>query len=282
MGGLTITPAKLELEYEENRLYLDLENTTDKDLYIKWTRVMFTEKAEDAGKSGHVSTPGEESCCIKAHDVHQEVFTLTTCTMLPSYEEAWQYTYFAVVTAVGTVTDADKSLSEEVDITFPIGKDDIETVEMSEPKANSVHFDEQEFYNDGTVLFKVPEQTVEPAYSSNAGQRKPHYDVTVHYENNSDDSSMWYNYAFLDAKINGVAPQPDAVSWGNLMLSDHYLQLISQQNSDGKMEIKDDLQVPFNTGEDSGEITFTLSLKVKDTETVFSETAVTIHYTVIK
>ena len=156
-----------------------------------------------------------------------------------------------MVTAVGTVTDADKSLSEEVDITFPIGKDDIETVEMSEPKANSVHFDEQEFYNDGTVLFKVPEQTVEPAYSSNAGQRKPHYDVTVHYENNSDDSSMWYNYAFLDAKINGVAPQPDAVSWGNLMLSDHYLQLISQQNSDGKMEIKDDLQVPFNTGEDS-------------------------------
>ena len=67
VAGLTITPAKMELEYEQDRLYLDLENTTDEDLYVEWTRVMFTEKAEDAGKSGEVSTPGEEICCINAH-----------------------------------------------------------------------------------------------------------------------------------------------------------------------------------------------------------------------
>ena len=290
VGGLTITPAKMELEYEEDRLYLDLENTTDEDLYVEWTRVMFTEKAEDAGKSGMVSDPGEETCCIKAHDVHQEVFSLTTCTLPPSEEEAWQYTYFAVATAVGTVTNADKSLSEEVDFTFPVGEGDIEMVEMSEPKANSVHFEEQEFYNDGTVLFTVPEQTVEPGYSSASTQtpdgdihyeRIPSYSITVHYENNSDDTGMWYGYALVDGKVNGVAPQGVESDWDNF-LSGHYLQLISRQSSNAMIKINKDLQVPFNTGEDSGEITFTLSLKVKDTDEVFNETPVTIHYTVIK
>lgn len=290
VAGLTITPVKMELEYEEDRLYLDLENTTDEDLYVEWTRVMFTEKAEDAGKSGMVSDPGEETCCIKAHDVHQEVFTLSTCTMPPTYEEAWQYTYYAVATAVGTVTNADKSLSEKIDFTFPIGKDDIESAEMSEPKANSVHFEEQEFYNDGTVLFTVPEQTVEPGYSSESTQtpdgnihyeRNPYYKITVHYENNSDDTGMWYGYALVDGKVNGVAPQPDAMDSANF-LKGNYLQLISRQSSDKDILIKDELQVPFNDGEDSGEITFTLSLKVKDTDEVFSETPVTIHYTVVK
>lgn len=262
VGGLAITPAKVELGKKENKLYLDLENTTDEDIYVEWRRVLFAFE-EEKDRSGVSSMPGEETCYIKAHDVHQEVFTVLVSKA---------YTPYAKTTVMMTVMNADKSLSEKMEITLPIGKDDVETVEMSEPKANSVHFEEQEFYNDGTLLFTLPEQTVEPKYYDNVaeGRENPHYEVKIHYENNSDDTGMWYNYAFLDAKINGVAPQPDALSWGDF-LSDHYLQLISGQNSDKRVEINNDFQVPFNTGEDSGEITFTLSLKVKDTDEVFNE-----------
>ena len=269
VAGLTIIPAKVELGQDENKLYLDLENTTDEDLYVEWRRVLFAFE-EEKDRSGVSSTPGEETCYIKAHDVHQEVFTVLVTKA---------YTPYAKTTVMMTVMNADKSLSEKMEITLPIGKNDVETVEMSEPKANSVYFEEQEFYNDGTLLFTLPEQTVEPVYYTE--RDNPHYEVKIHYENNSDDTSIWYNYAFLDAKINGVAPQPDALSWGDF-LSDHYLQLISGQNSDKRVEIDNDFQVPFNTGEDSGEITFTLSLKVKDTDEVLSETPVTIHYTVVK
>ena len=121
--ALVITAAKMETEPGRNKVYVDIENITENDVYIEWLDLTIDGQAasKDSSSKFQYWFPDEWSRKIKAGNTSQEIFYIDHPTV-PNIE-------YAEMLMEATVSDSDKTQTEFLKATISIK--DIETVDAT-------------------------------------------------------------------------------------------------------------------------------------------------------
>lgn len=249
--ALTITASYMESEPGRDILYVDIENTAEKDVTVEWLDLMMDGKAasEDSGSEFESWFPDLWSVEIEAGDTYQEMFYIDHPTV--SYAE------YAEAAIEATVSDSSKTQTEPLNITISLKDVEIVNAETT-VKTSAIHIEEQELYNANSIVVTIPEQTISPS-------SMPTFHLECQY-----DHSLYYS--FLDLKVDG-----DLIAEG------------SHSNADGEIDpaepsddpIPVDFWTAIDSGKDSGKITFVLFI-TEDQRNPFVEPEITIPYTIIE
>lgn len=247
--ALTINVSHMETQPGRNKLYVDIENTTENDITIEWLDFIIDGQtaSEDSGSEFWNWFPDHWSHKIKAGDIYQETFFI---------EHPIEYTEY--VEAVIEATASDSRQTESLNITISLK--DTETIDTSDsltsPTLNLLFVEKQELYNENGIIITLPEQKV--GFSDDM-----HLELHVESGFNSD-----VNVSFLNVTVNG-----ELISEGSHTNGDTYFH-------PGESDISLYLGNCIGPDKNPGEITFVLDLWDDRMESI-DNPEITIPYAVI-